>query len=229
MGAQTCFQAAASQTAGQSVYHPAIVCVHLRTWRPPAAALLCVPKITDTEEVTGSNPVSPTSNTPSQRCFSGRLALGSADLSARFVGLSRRHHFAFRFMLDHRVPGSCLTLSDAIPVPAPRIAIISRSCQSGTTRFALGSPLLSSRSRSRTSRRGRLPSALARATPSPATRSRHRRLRSTIHAIGASLNAMPITSAGSAARASGRIEPVGGSCLPSSPVSHIGVGSAVCP
>jgi hypothetical protein len=111
MGAQTCFQAAASQTAGQSVYHPAIVCVHLRTWRPPAAALLCVPKITDTEEVTGSNPVSPTSNTPSQRCFSGRLALGSADLSARFVGLSRRHHFAFRFMLDHRVPGSCLTLS----------------------------------------------------------------------------------------------------------------------
>jgi hypothetical protein len=53
MGAQTWFQAArfASQTASQSVQHPAIVCVHLLTWRPPAAALSCVPEITETEAV----------------------------------------------------------------------------------------------------------------------------------------------------------------------------------
>jgi hypothetical protein len=76
MGAQTWFQAArlASQTASQSVQHPAIVCVHLLTWRPPAAALSCVPEITDTEEVTGSNPVSPTSITASQMQFPENLS-----------------------------------------------------------------------------------------------------------------------------------------------------------
>jgi hypothetical protein len=50
----------ASQTASQSVQHPGIICVHPRTSLMPAAALSCVREITDTEEVTGSNPVSPT-------------------------------------------------------------------------------------------------------------------------------------------------------------------------
>jgi hypothetical protein len=49
------------------VQHPVSIWVHPRTSLTPAAALLCVAEITDTEEVTGSNPVSPTSNSPNQR------------------------------------------------------------------------------------------------------------------------------------------------------------------
>jgi hypothetical protein len=44
--------------------------VHPRTSGTPTDALPRVPEITDTEEVTGSNPVSPTSNIPSEMSFS---------------------------------------------------------------------------------------------------------------------------------------------------------------
>jgi hypothetical protein len=54
----------ASQIASQSVRHPAIIRVHARISFTPANALSGVPEITDTEEVTGSNPVSPTSDIP---------------------------------------------------------------------------------------------------------------------------------------------------------------------
>jgi hypothetical protein len=50
----------ASQTASQSVRRPAIIWVHPRTSLTRTAALSGVPEITDTEEATGSNPVSPT-------------------------------------------------------------------------------------------------------------------------------------------------------------------------
>jgi hypothetical protein len=74
---QICYQAAhtASQTASQSVQLPAIIWVQPRTSLTPAAALPCVPEITDTEEVTGSNPVSPTSITPGQTHFPTVTAL----------------------------------------------------------------------------------------------------------------------------------------------------------
>jgi NAD(P)-dependent dehydrogenase (short-subunit alcohol dehydrogenase family) len=52
----------------------------------PAAASSCVPEITDTEEVTGSNPVSPTRKalfSHMSATVHARLALGSVDLSAR--------------------------------------------------------------------------------------------------------------------------------------------------
>jgi hypothetical protein len=65
--------------------------VHPRTSGTPTDALPRVPEITDTEEVTGSNPVSPTSNTLVSDLVSrarARLALGSVDLSANVVGLS---------------------------------------------------------------------------------------------------------------------------------------------
>ena len=61
--------AQASQTASQSVRRPAIIWVHPRTSLTPTAAFSCAPKITDTEEVTGSNPVSPTSIIPGQSLF----------------------------------------------------------------------------------------------------------------------------------------------------------------
>ncbi len=48
---------------------PAIIWGHPRTLLTATAALLGVPEITDTEEVTGSNPVSPTCNTPGQMRF----------------------------------------------------------------------------------------------------------------------------------------------------------------
>ena len=62
----------ASQTASQSVRHPAIIRVHAWISFTPANALSGVPEITDTEEVTGSNPVSPISITPSQTDFATR-------------------------------------------------------------------------------------------------------------------------------------------------------------
>ena len=61
----------ANQTASQSVQFPTIIRVYPRTSLTPASAFSGVPQITDTEEVTGSNPVSPTSKTPDQ----GRLAV----------------------------------------------------------------------------------------------------------------------------------------------------------
>jgi hypothetical protein len=51
----------ANQTASQSVQHPAIIWIHARMPTTPVAAYLGGREITDTEEVTGSNPVSPTS------------------------------------------------------------------------------------------------------------------------------------------------------------------------
>jgi hypothetical protein len=78
--------ARASQTASQSVQHPAIIWVHLRTSLAPAGALSGVSEITDTEEVTGSNPVSPTKKALVSGQFAtlrARLALGSVDLSAK--------------------------------------------------------------------------------------------------------------------------------------------------
>jgi hypothetical protein len=60
--AQCGFQAArpASQSASQSDRRPAIIWGHPRTTFTPAAPVSGVSEITDTEEVTGSNPVSPT-------------------------------------------------------------------------------------------------------------------------------------------------------------------------
>jgi hypothetical protein len=56
-----CLQAApANQTASQSVQHSAIISAHPRSSFTLTAAVSCVPEITDTEEATGSNPVSPT-------------------------------------------------------------------------------------------------------------------------------------------------------------------------
>ena len=75
----------ASQIASQSVQHPAVSWVHPRTSLTPTAALSGVPEITDTEEVTGSNPVSPTMKALVSDSFAAvtpRLALGSVDLSA---------------------------------------------------------------------------------------------------------------------------------------------------
>jgi hypothetical protein len=46
---------------------PAIIWGHPRTMLKATAPLSGVSEITDTEEVTGSNPISPTSNTPGQR------------------------------------------------------------------------------------------------------------------------------------------------------------------
>jgi hypothetical protein len=54
----------ANQTASQPVQHPAIVWVRPQTSLTATAALSGVPEITDTEEITGSNPVSPTSIIP---------------------------------------------------------------------------------------------------------------------------------------------------------------------
>ena len=64
--------ACANPTASQSVRRLAIMWVHPRTSGTPTDALPWVPEITDTEEVTGSNPVSPTSIFPSQGWFPAR-------------------------------------------------------------------------------------------------------------------------------------------------------------
>jgi hypothetical protein len=76
----------ASQTASQSMRQPAIIWGHQRTLLTAAAALPGAPEITDTEEVTGSNPVSPTMKALVSDPFGAltpRLALGSVDLSAK--------------------------------------------------------------------------------------------------------------------------------------------------
>jgi hypothetical protein len=88
-GIQPAPQAAipASQTASQPVQRSAIIGIQPRTSFALADTLSCVPEITDTEEVTGSNPVSPTSNTPGQPCWSALLlrafGAGMVDLSAK--------------------------------------------------------------------------------------------------------------------------------------------------
>ena len=56
-----------SQTASQSMRQPAIIWGHPRTMLTATAPLSGVSEITDTEEVTGSNPVSPSSIIPGQR------------------------------------------------------------------------------------------------------------------------------------------------------------------
>jgi hypothetical protein len=58
----------------------------------PTAASSCVPEITDTEEVTGSNPVSPTSITPGQTGFataSMPAIAARASLAGDKAGLGR--------------------------------------------------------------------------------------------------------------------------------------------
>jgi hypothetical protein len=62
----------ASQTASQSVQHPAIIWVHPWTSFTPSAAMSGVSEITDTEEVTGSNPVSPPVTPPVRSHFFDR-------------------------------------------------------------------------------------------------------------------------------------------------------------
>jgi hypothetical protein len=81
----------ASHIASQSLQHPAIIGVHLRTPFTPAAALSGVPEITDTEEVTGSNPVSPTSNIPSQMSFRGFPSHAVQPISNQRAGWSGAH------------------------------------------------------------------------------------------------------------------------------------------
>jgi hypothetical protein len=79
----------ASHIASQSLQHPAIIGVHLRTPFTPAAALSGVPEITNTEEVIGSNPVSPTST---DRPLTSRNTAVSAFFTwciARYVPDSR--------------------------------------------------------------------------------------------------------------------------------------------
>jgi hypothetical protein len=76
----------ASQTANQSIRHPAIIWVHARTSFTPANALSAVPEITDTEEVTGSNPVSPTSISPSR----GTVFDNGCSMAARYAPVSSR-------------------------------------------------------------------------------------------------------------------------------------------
>jgi hypothetical protein len=82
LGSQICFHSKprgpASQTASQSVRRPAIIWVHARTSFTPANALSGVAEITDTEEVTGSNPVSPTSITPGQSQIPGSQTVPGA-------------------------------------------------------------------------------------------------------------------------------------------------------
>jgi hypothetical protein len=62
---------------------PAIIWRHPRTLLTATAALPAVSEITDTEEVTGSNPVSPTSNLPSQPLLLRAFGAGMVDLSAK--------------------------------------------------------------------------------------------------------------------------------------------------
>jgi hypothetical protein len=63
-----------------------IICTHPRTSLTSTGASSGVPEITDTEEVTGSNPVSPTVTPLVSDLFAtmrARLAPGSVDLSAK--------------------------------------------------------------------------------------------------------------------------------------------------
>jgi len=60
----------------------------MRTLDTLSAAAMRRRILADTEEVTGSNPVSPTSNAPGQRCFWAHLALGWLTCRPRTVGLS---------------------------------------------------------------------------------------------------------------------------------------------
>ena len=66
----------------------AIISVHPRTSPIPTGASFCAPEITDTEEVTGSNPVSPTSNTPGQTRFARVWCWDQLTCRPSFVGLS---------------------------------------------------------------------------------------------------------------------------------------------
>ena len=78
----------ASHIASRSLPHPAIIGVHPRPPFTAAAALSGVPEITDTEEVTGSNPVSPTSKTPSQPLLLRAFGAGWLTCRPKTVGLS---------------------------------------------------------------------------------------------------------------------------------------------
>ena len=55
----------------------------MRTLDTLSAAAMRRRILADTEEVTGSNPVSPTSNTPGPPCFCARFGAGMVDLSAK--------------------------------------------------------------------------------------------------------------------------------------------------
>ena len=120
----------ANLTASQSVRHPAVIWVRPRISLTPAAALSCAPEIIDTEEVTGSNPVSPTSNTPSQRPV--------CDLATRFwrlVRLTRRPNCRPCAVLARRTGSAGVHLhgysrravrprcSSRCPVPRARVAL----------------------------------------------------------------------------------------------------------
>jgi hypothetical protein len=72
----------ANQTASQPVQHTAIVWVRPQTSLTATAALSGVPEITDTEEVTGTNPVSPTSIIPRRRACDSLQVRSQPSLSA---------------------------------------------------------------------------------------------------------------------------------------------------
>jgi hypothetical protein len=74
----------ASQTASQSVRRRAIIWVHPRTSLTRTATSSCAKEITDTKEVTGSNPVSPTSIFPSR----GPVFGSRCSFTARYTPVS---------------------------------------------------------------------------------------------------------------------------------------------
>ena len=61
-------------------------CTRVQIPSPPRAIGAAVARFPDTEEVTGSNPVSPTTKRPSQNAISKRLALGSCPMRAQRDG-----------------------------------------------------------------------------------------------------------------------------------------------